>query len=98
MQQVIYTDANEINMLLKGRAGRESFLQTKSQIQSISFISADKFKLWKVIPRGRAIKIACSLGDITFKEFQHKKYFELYLTMLRDYCHENRVTFHDFDT
>lgn len=98
MEEVIFTDANELNMLLKGKAGRESHILTKSQIQSISFISAKNNKILGIIPtNSRSIVINCQLGVITFKESQHKKFFEHYLEILKAYCKENRVTFHDFE-
>lgn len=98
MEQVIFTDANELNLLLKGKAGRESNLLTKSQVQSISFVSAKNNKLLGFIPIGsRSIVISCQLGVITFSERNHKQYFEHYLEILRQYCWENRVTFHEFE-
>jgi len=92
-EQVIYTDNSELNLLLKGKAGRESHLFQASKVQSVSFLYEKKFLRGQI----RRISISCGrLGNVFFDETDHPKYFEEYLKMLREWCAKNRVTFHDF--
>jgi len=95
--QYIFTDANELILLLKGKAGRESHIFNAADVQRISFSRASG-KLLGVIPVStRRITIICKkLGTVEFDETRHKQFFETYLTLLRRFCAENRVTFYDF--
>lgn len=97
-QQVIFTDANELVLLLKGKDGRESKILNAPSVQRISFSNAMDEKLFGLIktPIRRITVVVNGLGTIEFDENRHKKYFDEYLTMLRKYCAENRVTFYDF--
>lgn len=96
-QQYIFTDANELVLLLKGKGGRESHLINCADIRRISFGTAPKKFLFVPVGATRRITIIVkSMGTIEFDESKHKEHFETYLTILRAYCKENHVTFYDF--
>lgn len=97
-QQYIFTDANELVLLVKMGNKRESRIFNCTDVQRISFteFTEKKFFGLKTVS-GRRITFVCKgLGTVNFDEPEHKEFFEEYLTMLRKYCRENRVTFFDF--
>ncbi|MDO4740550.1 MAG: hypothetical protein Q4A66_07790 [Eubacteriales bacterium] len=96
-QQYIFTDANELVLLLKGKGGRESHVINSADIRRISFDTAPKKLLFFPVGSTRRIVIIVkTLGTVEFYESKHKEYFETYLDLLRAFCKENRVTFYDF--
>ena len=96
--QVIYTDSAELILLLKGNAGRENHSIKAADIQRVSFSNVEVSKLFGLIKsQTRRITVICKkLGTIEFDETRHKEFFETYLTDLRQFCHNNHVTFYDF--
>lgn len=97
-QQYIFTDANELVLLLKNGNRRESRIFNCTDVQRVSFSRFTEKKLFGLkTVSGRRITIVCKgLGPVEFDEPSHKEFFEEYLTLLRAYCRENRVTFFDF--
>ena len=97
-QQVIYTDLDELNLLLKAKVGRESHLISASDVRRISFSNYTEKKLFGLIrkPARRITMAIKGLPTIEFDEPRNAEYFEQYLTELRDFCRRNRVTFYDF--
>ena len=97
-QQYIYTDANELILLVKMGSKRESRIFNAPEIQRVSFTRFTEKKLLGLkTVSGRRITIVCKgLGNVSYDEPDNKEFFEEYLTMLRKYCYENRVTFFDF--
>lgn len=97
-KEVIFADANELVLLLKGKAGRESHIFNCTDVQRISFSNYTDKKLFGLIRKSaRRITIVCKgIGPIEFDELKHLTYFEGYLELLRKFAKENRVTFYDF--
>lgn len=96
-KQYIFTDANELVLLLKGQAERVSHVLNSTDVQRVSFsYYMDRF-LGIVPLKGRRITIVGKgIGTVEFDEIRHHKFFDNYLDMLRKWCQENRVTFYDF--
>lgn len=97
-QQYIFTDANELVLLIKNGNRRESRIFNSTDVQRISFsrFTEKKFLGLKTVS-GRRITIVCKgLGPVEFDEPAHKEFFEEYLSLLRKFSRENRVTFFDF--
>jgi len=97
-KQYIFSDANELILLLKGKAGRESHIFNCTDVQRVSFANFTAKKLFGIIRKpARRITIVCKgVGPIEFDEPNHQQFFDGYLTDLRKFCKENRVTFYDF--
>lgn len=97
-EEVIFTDGKELNLLLKGNAGRESHIFTSSDVQRVSFSHYKARKLFGLVAYDarRITIIAKGLGTVEFDEPKHKQFFESYLTSLRAFCKANSVTFYDF--
>jgi len=96
-KQVIFTDGAELILLLKGQAGREPYNFNADKVQSVFFGYEDGKLLKLILRKNRRITVSVpKLGAIQFDERRHKKYFDQYLDMLREYCTKNKVTFHDF--
>lgn len=98
-QQYIFTDGPELNLLLKGKTRRESYLLGAADVRRISFSVADSELLFGLIKKKvrRITIIGKGIGTVEFDEPRHKAFFETYITDLRAYCKANRVTFYDFD-
>ena len=98
-QQVIFADANELILLLKGNVGRESHIVNCKDIQRVSFSRVTNTRLFGIVKiEERQITIICKSlgGTIQFDEHRHMEHFEEYLEILRRFCAENHVTFYDF--
>ena len=98
-RQVIFADANELILLLKGQVGRESHIVNCKDIQRISFARITNSRLFGMIKmEERQITIICKKlgGTILFDEHRHMEHFDEYLDILRRFCAENSVTFYDF--
>lgn len=97
-EQVIFTDGNELTLLLKGKVGRDPYNIHAENVQRISFgYTCDGF--WNKLKHRnvRTITVICKgIGTVQFDETAHKQFFEGYLTDLREYCKSNHVTFYDF--
>ena len=96
--QVIFADADELILLLKGKAGREAHNFSAANVQSIAFGFAKTGildKLLKRQPRQITVRVK-GLGTVEFSEADHKAYFETYLADLRAFCKRNGVTFYDY--
>ena len=97
-KQYIFADANELILLLKGKAGRESFIVNCKDIQRVSFAKGKASGIAGLFgAKTRIISIVCKKlgGTIQFYENGHREYFETYLGILRSFCKENKVTFYD---
>jgi len=96
-EQYIFTEANELVLLLKGQAERVSHVFNSADVQRVSFSHYEEKRLWVIPVKGRRITIICKkLGSVEFDENRHRAFFEQYLSMLRKWCQENKVTFYDF--
>lgn len=97
-QQVIFTDGDELNLLLKTNTGRESHLFSPGDVRRISFGYYTDKKLFGLMKKQlRRISIVCKgFPLIEFDEGRNAEYFDQYLTELRAYCKRARVTFYDF--
>lgn len=96
-EQYIFTDGNELVLLLKGQAERVSHVFKSEDVQRISFSHFSEKKFWVIPVKGRRITIICKkIGSVEFDETRHRAFFEQYLDMLRKWCQANRVTFYDF--
>lgn len=97
-KQVIFTDGNELILLLKATGGRQPFNFSGGDIQRISFGRCKGGFLFGLIPnKNRRITIvAKKVGTIEFDENKHRQYFDSYLEALRKFCLDNKVTFQDF--
>lgn len=96
-EQYIFTDANELVLLLKGQAERVSHVFNCADVQRVSFSYYSEKKLWVIPVKGRRITIVCKkIGSVEFDEHRHREFFDRYLDMLRKWCGENKVTFYDF--
>jgi hypothetical protein len=93
-EKVILTDKAEMILLLKARVGREPRNINAESIQRIQFGYA-KGGLFRKEFRQITI-VAKGVGTIEYDEPTHKKYFDTYLTELRQFAKENNVTFADF--
>ena len=98
-QQHIYTDTDQLVLLLKARQiGRKSHMINASDVQRISFVNYMHPKFMGLIEKpARKIQImAKGIGMTEFLEPEEKEFFETYLVELRKFCKDNRVTFYDF--
>ncbi len=95
-QQVIFTDGDELVLLLKGKGGREPHIVNADNVQRISFGYAQSALQKLLNKQSRQIMVIVKgLGTITYDEKKHKGFFDGYLTSLREYCRQNHVTFYD---
>ncbi len=98
-EQVIYTEDNELILLLKGPtgSGRQPQNIPANRVQSVFFgYSDDKLKMLLTGKKRRITVTVPKLGAIEFDEYRHSKYFEQYLQMLKTFCEKYNVTFNDF--
>jgi len=96
-QQVIFTEGAELILLLKGNAGRESYNFPADKVQSVFFGYEDSKFVKLFTKKIRRITITVGrFGPVMFDERRHPKYFDQYIEMMKKFCAENKVTFHDF--
>ena len=93
-EQVIFTDKAELILLLKAIAGREPRNVAAENVRRISFDYA-KGGLFRKQMR-RITVVAKGVGTVEYDESAHRKFFDTYVTDLREFATENNVAFFDF--
>jgi hypothetical protein len=94
-EQVIFAEGAELILLLKANVGRTPYNVEAQNVQSIVF-SYVKGGLFSKKPLRRIAIVVKNFSTVEYDEKSHKKYFDTYVELLRDFAHRNNVTFQDF--